>query len=162
MFIYNFKSLSSSTLISGFLLLHNKPPNPWHFRLVEGLKYTNKCHRIKMTNIWELSDFSFSLPAAEWPGFLLFSCFFSFFFWEFFQCPVHSCCLVGIIWGKKESGPEFQRVLSLLRGGAGDCPELLHSWFLWIKIGRNDERSVQEKRRNGARERVARTGKGDF
>lgn len=92
MSIYNFKSLSSSNLISGFLLLQNNPPNPWHLRPFEGLKYTNKCHRIKMTNIWELSDFFFSLPTAEWPGFLLFSCFFSFFFWEeSFQCPVHNC-----------------------------------------------------------------------
>ena len=102
MSIYNFKSLSSSNLISGFLLLQNKPPNPWHLRLVEGLKYTNKCHRIKMTNIWKISDFFFSLPTAEWSGFLRLSVFFSFFFWEAsFQCPVHNCCLGGIIWGQE-------------------------------------------------------------
>lgn len=137
MSIYNFKSLSSSNFISGFLLLQNKPPNPWHLRLVEGLKYTNKCQRIKMTNIWKFPELFFSLPTAERPGFLLLSVFFSFFFWEAsFQCPGHNCCLgLGYNLGaRRRVGLSFSVCLDYYMV-AGDCPELRHSWFLWIKMG---------------------------
>lgn len=113
MYIYKFKSLSSSNLLSGFLLLQNKGQISWHLKLVEGKnKQTNVTERKWLTYG---SSQAFSSPCQLRSG-LAFppTSFFLFLFLLRRGLPVSFAqLLVGCIvwglpkhtWGKVGRGP---------------------------------------------------------